>query len=247
LKSTEQQVQDFAAAQYEELRYALPHSLRYHEWWIDKMIRLADPALLTGRILDNGCGIGLQLDRLSTKRPIGVDLSFGMLQRARRKAPTIVQGDSMRLPFRDQSLDLIFARSLLHHLSTPAAGLSEIRRVLREGGQAILADTNRSLLSNIPRRLAYRGSGFSEQHRNFHRSEYFDAIGNYLALERVEFFGYFAYPFAFPDLMGPLGRVPLPLVLLDLLICLDSVIAGVPGLRSQGWGVMVAARKRECA
>ncbi|MGD2114907.1 MAG: class I SAM-dependent methyltransferase [Acidobacteriota bacterium] len=243
-RGAERTVQDAAAGRYEELRYALPEARRYHEWWADRMISLADDVLLAGRVLDDGCGIGLQLERLEARTAaVGVDLSLGMLSRARRTARPLAQGDGTALPFPDRSFDLIFARALLHHLIDPDAGLAEMRRVLRPGGQVVLADTNRSLLSSLPRRLIYRTRAFSEHHRNFRRSGYLAAIRRHLTVERVEFFGYVAYPLGFPDLVAPLRRIRPPRGLLELLIRLDEGIARIPWLRTQSWGVMVSARK----
>lgn len=242
----ERAVQDRVAGRYEGLRYALPHARRYHEWWIGRMLALADPALLDGRVLDDGCGVGLLLEWLG-RRPtgplVGMDLSLGMLAHARRSDRTVAQGDGTRLPFPDGTFDLVFARALLHHLADPQAGLAEIRRVLRPGGQAVLADTNRSLLSSLPRRLAYRGEAFSEHHQNFHRSVYLASVRNHLTVEQVEHFGYLAYPLGFPDLAAPLARLRVPAGLLELLLRVDRGIARIPGLRTQSWGLMVSARK----
>lgn len=239
----ERQVQDAVAAHYEDLRYALPISRRYHEWWLDRMMDLAEPARLAGDVLDDGCGIGLLLRRLRrARRAVGLDLSLGMLSRT-PGGSRAVQGDCTRLPFPDRRFDLVFARALLHHLPEPEAGLAEIRRVLRPGGQAVFADTNRSLLSTLPRALAYRGEAFSDDHRNFHRREYLAAVGRHLEIEGVEFFGYLAYPFGFPDVLGRWARLQPPDGLFSFLLAIDQRLARIPLLRTQSWGLMIAARR----
>jgi SAM-dependent methyltransferase len=241
----ERTIQDEAAERYEAVRYASPGSRRYHDWWLDEMLAKAADARLDGDVLDNGCGVGVLLARLGdAHRACGSDLSYGMLRHARDDGGLgLVQADSTRLPFADGSFDVVFARALLHHLPEPDQGLAEIRRVLRPGGLAVLADTNRSLLSALPRIVAYRGDAFADDHRNFHRSEYLAAVGRHLEVDDVQFFGYLAYPFGFPDISPWVGKLTPPPRMLDALIRLDAFIARLPGLRTQSWGMMVSARR----
>jgi predicted SAM-dependent methyltransferase len=48
------------------------------------------------------------------------------------------QADLLNLPFKDQSYDVIFASHVLEHIKNDEKALSEIRRVLKPGGIAIL-------------------------------------------------------------------------------------------------------------
>lgn len=48
------------------------------------------------------------------------------------------QVDLIHLPFEDNSYDLIFASHVLEHIADDAAALSEIARILRPGGLAVL-------------------------------------------------------------------------------------------------------------
>jgi SAM-dependent methyltransferase len=157
----------------------------------------------------------------------------------------VVQGDCQEVPFRSEQFDLVLARSLLHHLPDPQAGLAEIHRVLRPGGQVILSDTNYSLLSALPRRLAYRGRNFSAEHKNLHRAEYVRWFQRYFELERITYFGYIAYPFGFPDIMGPFRHIHFPTSFIKGLIVLDRVLSVLPGIRTQSWGIMLAGAKRD--
>jgi ubiquinone/menaquinone biosynthesis C-methylase UbiE len=87
------------------------------------------------RVLDVGCGTGLLAARLEGARVTGVDLSIGMLERARSKlAP--VQGDALALPFRERAFDVAFAVTslLVGHRSLTRA-LVELGRVLVPGGR----------------------------------------------------------------------------------------------------------------
>jgi SAM-dependent methyltransferase len=53
-----------------------------------------------------------------------------------RDASTDVVADVQRLPFRDASLDLVYATGLLEHVLDERAVIAEMARVLRPGGRA---------------------------------------------------------------------------------------------------------------
>jgi SAM-dependent methyltransferase len=49
-----------------------------------------------------------------------------------------LNADMTRLPFRDGTFDLVFASHVLEHIQDDRLALSEVRRVLRRGGVAVL-------------------------------------------------------------------------------------------------------------
>ena len=64
----------------------------------------------TGRdILEAGCGTGLLLAEAARvgRSALGLDLSRGMLARARERGLRVVQGSLTRLPLPDASVDLV--------------------------------------------------------------------------------------------------------------------------------------------
>ncbi len=81
------------------------------------------------RLLDLGCGLGETTRLLArlypTSQVVGLDQDAALLEVAESKkasADTMIQfvyGDAARLPFPDNSFDLVFARFLLAHLSDP--------------------------------------------------------------------------------------------------------------------------------
>lgn len=234
-------VQDKVADFYEELRYKRPYSKRYHAWWTDIMLSLIRT---DGLILDNGCGIGLLAERLPQAYLIGLDASRGMLSKAKERMSKLVLGDSQALPFENGTFDAVFCRSILHHLSDPALGVAEIHRVLKRGGEAIFAETNSSILSELPRKLINKSDHFSEEHKNFHRKELLRLINSRLRVEKVQFFGHIAYPLlGFPDLFDLFKYFPLKRLFETLLMGFDELVSHIPGLRTQSWGIIVKARK----
>jgi ubiquinone/menaquinone biosynthesis C-methylase UbiE len=85
-----------------------------------------------------GCGTGHWLGEFAgtVGTLIGIDLSWGMLQRARAAVPsaTLVRADAVLLPLAAVSVDRILCVNVLHHIPDAAAFLRECRRVLRPGG-----------------------------------------------------------------------------------------------------------------
>ncbi|HKS77393.1 MAG TPA: bifunctional demethylmenaquinone methyltransferase/2-methoxy-6-polyprenyl-1,4-benzoquinol methylase UbiE [Gaiellaceae bacterium] len=92
------------------------------------------------RVLDACCGTGdlaVAAREAAAGEVIGVDFSERMLERARRKAPEVewVQADVLALPFDDASFDAAVVGFGVRNVEDLAAGLKELRRVLRPGGR----------------------------------------------------------------------------------------------------------------
>jgi SAM-dependent methyltransferase len=103
------------------------------------------------RIIDCGCGQGtVTLDFAAIVAPgeaIGFDVRETDLEAARTRA--VERGLSnvkfenaslYEIPFPDASFDVAFAHQVLHHLGDPLSALREMRRVLKPGGIAGIAD-----------------------------------------------------------------------------------------------------------
>jgi len=92
-------------------------------------------------VLDLACGTGdlcRELDAAGID-PIGIDLSFGMLAAARTDAP-LVQGDGLRLPVPDSSVDGVTCGFALRNLVDLEAFIVELARVVRPGGRIALLE-----------------------------------------------------------------------------------------------------------
>ncbi len=94
-------------------------------------------------VLDLACGTGDFCVDLAKRghRPIGVDLSFGMLAAARTGAP-LVQGDLLRLPVADRSVDGAVCGFALRNLVELEPFFRELHRVVRTGGRIALLDVS---------------------------------------------------------------------------------------------------------
>ncbi len=109
---------------------------------------LLDLAALRGNevIADIGCGNGAYLAELRrrghTGRMVGLDLSEGMARAASVHAATAV-ADAQAVPLRDGSVDVALSLHTLYHVPDLAGAVSELRRVLRAGGAALVATNGR--------------------------------------------------------------------------------------------------------
>jgi demethylmenaquinone methyltransferase/2-methoxy-6-polyprenyl-1,4-benzoquinol methylase len=104
------------------------------------------------RVLDLCCGTGdmtLALRRAASPsaKITGADFSHAMLQRAYNKSdalsdsqPSWVEADALNLPFPDASFDLVTSAFGFRNLADYNAGLREISRVLKPGGECGILD-----------------------------------------------------------------------------------------------------------
>jgi demethylmenaquinone methyltransferase/2-methoxy-6-polyprenyl-1,4-benzoquinol methylase len=105
------------------------------------------------RILDLCCGTGDMTFALrrqagkATPQILGADFSHAMLQRATAKsamangpAPSWIEADALNLPFPSAHFDLVTSAFGFRNLADYDAGLREIARVLRPGGECGILD-----------------------------------------------------------------------------------------------------------
>lgn len=94
-------------------------------------------------VLDVGCGAGTDLGGLFTRggTVIGVDRDPVMVAEARDRHPAAVvhEGDAHALPLPGSSVDRVRVDRMLHQVASPELVLAEVRRVLRPGGLAVVA------------------------------------------------------------------------------------------------------------
>lgn len=113
--------------------------------------RRSVPPLAGLRILDAGCGLGHEVQRLAAEvgpggEVVGLDSSGDFIQEALRRSadgnlPVSFQtGDVHALAFEDGAFDLVRAERVLLYLTDPARAVCELARILRSGGHAALFD-----------------------------------------------------------------------------------------------------------
>ncbi len=87
-------------------------------------------------VLEVGCGTGLVLGRIArfARTARGIDLSPGMLEKARARGLDVVEGSATELPFPDESFDVACSFKVLAHVPDVKKALAEMTRVVRPGG-----------------------------------------------------------------------------------------------------------------
>jgi demethylmenaquinone methyltransferase/2-methoxy-6-polyprenyl-1,4-benzoquinol methylase len=94
-----------------------------------------------GRLLDVGGGSGRAAAALTGPEITVVDVSLGMLARARDgRGLSGVAGDAGRLPFRDASVDALTIVDAFHHLPDQEAAVREAARALAPGGALVVRE-----------------------------------------------------------------------------------------------------------
>lgn len=119
------------------------------------------------RSLEIGSGTGYFTLNLMQAGVIGkatcTDISPGMLSTLKTNAERLgldvetVPTDAERLPFADESFDLVIGHAILHHIPDLAGAFKEFARVLAPGGTLLFAgEPSRygDRVANVPKRLA---------------------------------------------------------------------------------------------
>ncbi len=99
------------------------------------------------RILDAGCGTGLNLRHLP-KGSVGVDINPRNVALLKKRLPehVVLEGDVEHLPFEDGQFGTVLCTEVIEHIPDPARALAEFRRVLQPGGVLIGSVPARSLI-----------------------------------------------------------------------------------------------------
>ena len=107
------------------------------------------------RVLEVGCGIGTDGVRLARAgaRYVGVDREASALALAERRfeleeLPADFQvAAATSLPFDDASFDVVYSHGVIHHIDRTLDAMSEMRRVLRPGGELLVMVYHRRSLN----------------------------------------------------------------------------------------------------
>lgn len=124
-------------------------------------------------VVDVGCGTGFLTQQVAmrtqgTGKIVGVDLSQSMLQTAKDNMTKLgllgsmefKVADAEKLPLDDGFADAVVGNMILHHCPRPRRAVSEMTRILKEGGRLAVADLEKHNERWLREEMADRWLGF---------------------------------------------------------------------------------------
>lgn len=115
------------------------------------------------KVLEVGCGVGIDGLEFAKNKAIytGVDVSQESLELAKtyfalsNQRGYFLLADSEKLPFKDNSFDLVYSWGVLHFAPNIQKAISEIYRVVKPGGHIIVMLYNRRSLVGLQLYILY--------------------------------------------------------------------------------------------
>lgn len=110
-----------------------------------EMIVHAAGERVRGCILENGCGVGMYVEHLTPfgGTVIGLEYDLERATEARKNSSHIVNAAGESVPFPSSTFDLILSHEVLEHVQDDRAAVSEMIRLLKPGGRAVIFVPNR--------------------------------------------------------------------------------------------------------
>jgi SAM-dependent methyltransferase len=110
-----------------------------------EMIVQAAGERIRGRILENGCGVGMYVEHLAplAGTVIGLEYDFERAAEARSRSPHILNAAGEFVPFAASTFDVILSHEVIEHVQDDCAVVREMVRVLGPGGRIVLFCPNR--------------------------------------------------------------------------------------------------------
>lgn len=105
-----------------------------------RMIISAADDRLKGRVLENGCGVGMYMQHLApfAGSIIGLEYDLERAVEAHTRAVSVINSASEQLPFPPSTFDAVLSHEVLEHVSDDRGSVQEMVRVLRPGGVILL-------------------------------------------------------------------------------------------------------------
>ncbi len=116
--------------------YERERHLPYHRMLDDLEVELVERYARGKQALEVGCGTGLILERVArfAAGAKGIDLSPGMLAKAKARGLDVALASATELPIADASVDVAYSFKVLAHVPDIAKAMAEMARVVRPGG-----------------------------------------------------------------------------------------------------------------
>ena len=236
------------AHEYDKKREGTKNGNYYSKEWLRTMLRKIK--IKDGdTILDIGCGTGIFYEILKEEgldcKYTGIDLSLDMINIGKKRYSGIDLRvmDCEHLEFPDHNFDVVFMRSVLHHIPDQTAAIKEMERVGK--GLIIVSEPSRNVLTEIPRWMSKKFTQhFDKDHTHFSKKQIKTMLRTGgLGSAKFHHFGYLAYPFGFTDIVP--GAKYMPMFLLKVLFKLDILISYVPLINYFSWHLIIVSDKKK--
>lgn len=111
---------------------------------LEMIVKAAGPRI-KGRILENGCGVGMYVKKLSGLggRVIGLEYDLERALEAGAVSDAIINAAGEFVPLTSSTFDLILSHEVIEHVQDDRAAVREMVRVLKPGGRAVIFCPNR--------------------------------------------------------------------------------------------------------
>jgi len=106
---------------------------------LDMIVRAAGDRV-HGTILDNGCGVGMYVEKLAGfgSHVIGLEYDFERATEAKIRSKEIINAAGEFIPLPASTFDLILSHEVIEHVQDDRAAICEMFRVLKPGGRAAI-------------------------------------------------------------------------------------------------------------
>ena len=110
-----------------------------------EMILRAAGERIHGRVLENGCGVGMYVEHLTPYggTVIGLEYNFERAAEAHTRSERILNAAGEGLPFPDATFDLMLSHEVIEHVQDDRQAVVEMVRTLKPGGRLVLFCPNR--------------------------------------------------------------------------------------------------------
>jgi SAM-dependent methyltransferase len=100
---------------------------------------------INATILENGCGVGMYVEKLTGlgARVIGLEYDLERAVEAHIRSKEILNAAGEFIPLPDATFDLILSHEVIEHVQDDRAAIREMIRVLKVGGRAVIFCPNR--------------------------------------------------------------------------------------------------------
>lgn len=167
--------------------YERERHLPYHRMLDDLEVELVERYGTGKDVFEVGCGTGLILERAAkfARSAAGIDLSEGMLEKARARGLDVRQASATELPVETASVDVAYSFKVLAHIPDIEGALREMARIVRPGGWVLAEFYNARSIRRLVKALK-PPTAVSEQTHDEHVYTRYDdhaAIKSYLPRE----------------------------------------------------------------